>query len=387
MNGKQFLILLVLVLVLGAAGLFVYRQKHTSWQESGATIGQKLLPSLAVNDVAQIVIKSGTGDVTLARQNNLWRVQERGNYPANFTQISELLMKLADLKSAQNEEIGPSQLGRFELLAPGAAPNTGTGVELKDQSGKSIGSLLLGKKHMKKPAANSQPAGMGDEGWPDGRYVMAGAGAKTVALISDPLDSVQPKPEQWLNKDFLSVEKPRTITVAFPEATNSWKLDRASETNDWQLADAKTGEKLDSTKISSVTGAFSSASFNDVGARSASAAASNTVLTVETFDGFTYTSTIEPKKDDNYPVSFMITASLPTARSPGKDEKAEDKAKLDKEFQARQKTLADKLAKESAYTNWLYQFPSYSVDEILKTRQQLLVEASTNAVAPATTEK
>ena len=122
-------------------------------------------------------------------------------------------------------------------------------------------------------------------------------------------------------------------------------------------------------------------------ARSAGVAASNTVLTVETFDGFTYHSTIGPKKDDNYPVSFSLTASLPTARTPAKDEKPEDKAKLDKEFQARQKTLADKLAKESAYTNWLYQMPAYSVDEILKTRQQLLVEASTNAVAPATTEK
>ena len=98
MNRKQFLILLGLVVVLGAAGLFVYRQKNTSWQESRGAIGQKLLPNLAVNDVAQITIKSGAGDVTLARQNNLWRVHERGDYPANFTQISELLMKFADLK-------------------------------------------------------------------------------------------------------------------------------------------------------------------------------------------------------------------------------------------------------------------------------------------------
>ena len=384
MNRKQFLILLALVVVIGAAGLFVYREKNTSWQERGAAIGRKLLPGLAINDVAQITIKSGAGDVSLARQNNLWRVQERGGYPANFTQISELLMKFADLKTAQNEEVGPSQLGRFELLPPGAAPNTGTALEFKDQSGKTLASVLLGKKHMKKPAANSQPGGMGDEGWPDGRYVMAGAGAKTVALISDPLDSVQPKPEQWLNKDFLSVEKPRAIAVQFPEATNSWMLDRASETNDWQLADAKAGEKLDASKISSVTSPFSSANFNDVAALSAGVAASNTVLTVETFDGFTYRSTIGPKKDDNYPVSFAITASLPAARTPAKDEKPEDKAKLDKEFQARQKTLADKLAKESAYTNWLYQMPAYGVDELLKTRSQLLVEASTNTPAATT---
>jgi hypothetical protein len=384
MNRKQFLILLGLVVVIGAAGLFVYRQKNTSWHE-GAAIGQKLLPDLQVNDVAQITIKSGAGGVTLARQNNLWRVHERGDYPANFSQISDLLLKLADLKSAQNEEVGPSQLGRFELLPPGAAPNAGTSLELGDQNGKSLGSLLLGKKHMKKPAANSQPGGMGDEGWPDGRYVMAGAGAKTVALISDPLDSVQPKPEQWLNKDFLNVEKPREIVAQFPEATNSWKLVRASETNDWQLADAKASEKLDSSKISSVTSPLSSASFNDVTPLSAGGAASNTVLTVETFDGFTYRAEIGLKKDDNYPVNFAITANLPAARTPVKDAKSDDKAKLDKEFQARQKTLTDKLAKETVFTNWLYQMPAYSVDEILKTRQQLLVEASTNA--PAATEK
>jgi hypothetical protein len=385
MNRNQFLILLGLVVVIGAAGLFVYRQKNSSWHEQGAALGGKLLPNLAVNDVAQINIKSGADSLTLARQNNLWRVHERADYPANFSQISELLLKLADLKIAQNEEVGPSQLGRFELLPPGAAPNTGTSIELKDQAGKTIGSLLLGKKHMKKPAANAQPAGLGDEGWPDGRYVQAGADARTVALISDPLDTVQPKPEQWVNKDFLSVEKPRLISAQFPEATNSWTLSRASETNDWQLADPQAGEKLDTTKISSVTSPFSSASFNDVATRAGAGGSSNTVLTVQTFDGFTYTSTIGPKKDDNYPMTLSLVASLPAARTPAKDEKAEDKAKLDKEFETHRKTLADKLAKESALTNWLYLVPAYSVDELLKTRHQLLVEATTNA--PATTEK
>ena len=63
-----------------------------------------------------------------------------------------------------------------------------------------------------------------------------------------------------MNKDFFSIEKPRSIAVQFPEATNSWKLTRASETNDWQLADAKAGEKLDASKISGVTSPFSSPS-------------------------------------------------------------------------------------------------------------------------------
>jgi hypothetical protein len=384
MNRKQFILLLVAVLVIGAAGLLVRQRSHESWHGSGAAQGQKLLPDLPLNDIAQITIKSGPDQVELARENNLWRVKERNNYPANFSQISEMLMKFADLKEVQTEEIGPSQMGRFDLLPPGAATNTATAIEFKDQNAKSVGSLLLGKKHMKKEAASAQLQGLGDGGWPDGRYVMTSSGTKAVVLISDPLDTVQAKPDQWLSKDFLNVENPSAIAVRFPEATNSWKLTRATPTNDWQLADAKPAEKLDSSKISSVTSPLSSASFNDVAPLApGGVSSSNTLLTIHTFDGFDYVANIEPKKDDSYPVSFAITAALPATRTPAPDEKAEDKAKLDKDFQTHQKTLADKLAKEQAFTNWVYQMPSYSLDEILKTRSQLLEEPSTNSTATA----
>ena len=120
MNRKQFVILLVLVAIIGAAGLLVYQRNNSSWNSGGAAIGQKLLPNFPVNDVAQITIKSGTGTVTLARQNNIWCVGERNNYPANFSQISQMLMKMGDLKVVQSQDVGPSQLARFELLQTGA---------------------------------------------------------------------------------------------------------------------------------------------------------------------------------------------------------------------------------------------------------------------------
>jgi hypothetical protein len=381
MNRKQFLILLALLAVIGAAGWMVHQRNNQSWQNADAAIGQKLLSNLAVNDIAQISIQSGTNALHLAKRDNLWRVAERGNYPANFSQISDLLLKLANLKIVQSEEAGPSQLGRFDLLPPGAENNSGTLVEFKDQSGKTLDTLLLGKKHMSRPAANSQSGGMGDEGWPDGRYVMAGSGAKTVAVISDALENVQPQPAQWLNKEFLSIEKPRTISAQFSEATNSWKLTRDSETNDWQLADARPDEKLDSTKISSVTSPFSSVNFNDVAPLDAKtgSATNGTVLTVETFDGFNYVARIGAKKDDDYPVSFSVAATLPTERVMAKDEKPEDKTKLDQAFKDRQKEFASKLAREKQFENWIYFLPGFSVDEILKTRGQLLLETNSNS--------
>src|ERR1035438_253894 len=105
MNRKQFIILLALVAVVGAAGLLIRQRDSNSWQGGSVAIGQKLLPNLAVNDVAQITIMSGTNELNLARRDNLWRVHERGDYPANFSQISELLLKFADLKIAQTEDI------------------------------------------------------------------------------------------------------------------------------------------------------------------------------------------------------------------------------------------------------------------------------------------
>ena len=387
MNRKQFIILVALVAVIGGAGWIVHQRSNQSWQSADAAIGQKLLPGLAVNDIAQIIIQSGTNTLNLAKTDNLWRVAERGNYPADFSKISDLLLKLAGLKIIQTEEVGPSQLGRFDLLPPGTETNSATLVEFKDQSGKTLNTLLLGKNHMSRPPASSQMAGMGDEGWPDGRYVMAGTGAKTVDVISDPLEDVQPQPEQWLDKEFLSIENPRSIAVQFPEATNSWKLTRASETNDWQLADAKPGEKLDSSKISSVTSPFCSASFNDVAPLDAKMenAASNIVLTAETFDGFNYVAKIGPKKDDNYPASFSISASLPAERTAAKDEKPDEKAKLDKAFKEQHDKLAAKLAKEQQYEKWIYYLPSYSVEELLKTRNQLLEETNSET-APTNSE-
>ncbi len=367
MNRKQFLLLLGLAVLIGAAGLIVYQRNHGAWENTNTAIGGKLLPGLSINDVAQLDIQSGTNTLQLTRRDNVWCVPARGNYPANFSQISDLLLKIADLKIVQTETVGPSQLGRLDLLPPTSPANAGTLVEFQDQSGKTLASLLLGKKHLHQAAAGASPDGM-DSSWPDGRYVMSGTGANAsgnnvadqVAVISDPLDSIQTQPESWLNKDFLSMDKPATIAVQFPAATNSWKLTRTAETNDWQLADARPEEKLDTTKISNVTTPFSSASFNDVAPLTpdSTLTASNAVLTVNTFDGLSYTAHIGVAKDDNYPVSFAISA-LHSAPAPA----------------------ADKVAKAAQYAHWVYYFPSYSIDEILKPRSQLLI-AVTNA-APA----
>ena len=382
MNRKQFIILVVLVVALGIAGLLLYQRNQSSWQGSGRQgAAQKLLGDLPVNDVAAIVIKGGTNQLDLVKKDNLWRVKERDDYPANFTEISGFLLKALDLKAVQTEEIGTSQLGRYKLLPPGPATNTAVLVELRDQNGNVIKSLLLGKTHMRKSEGRPSPMGeMGDnEGFPDGRYVMVGTGAKTVAVVSDPLSNLEAKPDQWLNKDFFKVEKIRSIAVMLPVATNSWKVSRDTETaSDWKLADAKPDEKLDSTKTSGFSYALNSPSFNDVLPSDTKPEQTGldkpTVITLDTFDNFAYTIKLGQKTNDNLPMALAVTAQLPKERTPGKDEKTEDKARLDKEFKDQQKKLEDKLSQEKSFEKWVFLASNWTFDSLLKDRAQLLVE-------------
>jgi hypothetical protein len=66
-----------------------------------------------------------TTDLTWKKRRPLARAGT-GDYPANFTQIKELLIKMGDLKVIQSDPIGASQLGRMHLAEPGKGADSAT---------------------------------------------------------------------------------------------------------------------------------------------------------------------------------------------------------------------------------------------------------------------
>ena len=131
---------------LGVAGWWLYQRNQDSWQ--GGTPGPPAKSSWATcpsMTSPPIVIKGGTNELDLVKKDNLWRVKQRDDYPANFSEISGFLLKAADLKAVQTEEVGASQLGRYKLLPPGPATNTAVLVELRDQNGKADQVLAAGQ--------------------------------------------------------------------------------------------------------------------------------------------------------------------------------------------------------------------------------------------------
>ncbi len=375
MNQKQLIIILLALAVLGGAGLVIYKRQNDIGKDTDQSAGKKVLANFPINDVAQITIKEGTNELNLEKKNDLWRVRERKDYPANYSSISDFLIKAGDLKIAQSEELGPSQMARLSLTT-GTGSNSAEVVDFKDKSGKTMKTLLLGKKHSRK-SASSSPMGDMDGGWPDGRYVKLSPESDTVILVSDPLASIEAKPDQWLNKDFFKVEKLRSLSVQYPVETNSWKISRDTENGEWKLADAKPEEKLDTGKTGGVTSALNSPSFNDVAVNQKPEELGldkPTKVVADTFDNFTYTLTLGQKTNDHYALTLKVDAQLPKERTPGKDEKPADKARLDKEFQDNQKKLEDKLAQEKACEGWTYLASTWTFDSLLKNRGELLVE-------------
>src|SRR5258708_34929996 len=200
MNRKQLILLIVVGVVVGGFGLYALKTRTSSWEDASQKLGQKVIKSFPINEVERIAIKQQQAQLTLARKNDLWTVQERSDYPANFETVSEFLRKVWDLKVAQNVEIGASKLSRLDLMPPESGAHGGTQVDFKDKSGKTVTSLVLGKKHMRESQAGGEsPFGGGGGGYPDARYAMVVRNAQTYAVRSQPLTIIEPQPARRLN--------------------------------------------------------------------------------------------------------------------------------------------------------------------------------------------
>lgn len=376
MNSKQLTLLVLLCIVLSGLGWLAWKKQKDTDKESAAQLGEKLLPNFPLNDVMQITIRQPSNTIALARKDDVWVVSGRGDYPANFSNISDLLKKFWELKVAKPVKVGPSRLPQLELIGPDKG--SGTLVEFKAKDGKAIQSVLLGAKTMRE--AGAEAAAFGGGAFPNGRYVMVGGDPKHVALITETFANADGKTDEWLNKDWFKVEKIKSVSVVSTNATNSFKVSRDSESAEWKLADAKGEEKLDNAKAGGVFTALSSPSFVDVStngnADAIGLAKPPVTATIETFDGFTYTVKIgntSGEGDDRY-FQIGMTGNFPKERTPGKDEKPEDKAKLDKEFSDNLKKLEDRLKADLAYTKRTYVVSKWTIDPLLKERKDLLAE-------------
>jgi hypothetical protein len=371
-NRKQFLVLLVALAVLGGAGLALVWRDISDYRSSGAKIGAKLLPSLKIADVAQVRLQDSKHIVTLMRKDKTWIVQERGGYPASFQEISDLLIKLVELKVTQAEQVGASLWPRVDLADPGKNEGAGTVIEFSDAAGKSLARLVLGKKVLKKDPLNPLPAAK--DGVPAGRYVRVASAKDAVVVVSDPLNSAEPTPGRWLTKEFFKADRIKTLSVGPEHGAPNWKITRNEEWGQWKFASG--GGTLNPSAAVTAVNKLGSPSFDDVVADPKTELTDKPVVAVaDTFDNLVYTVKMAKRqKGDDYLVTFAITGEPPKARAPEKGEKPEQAAQRDKDFAENRKRLEARLAMERAIGQWTFVMPRSEVEPLLKGHADMVVK-------------
>ena len=416
MKNKQLLIAIVVLVVLGAAVIFTKEDsgKSSSSGESTKPTNQ-VIETLDATKLASITLTDSDGSVTVDQVDGKWSVTDRDGFPANFSNIQSLVDTVTELKILAKQKVGKSQLGRFELNDPASedAKDAGTKLELKDAEGEILQSILFGKETQGQTDSSSPfgPSGTG-------RYVLVGS--NTVGEINETLSSdLKTGPADWLHKeDFLKVEKIKSIAVEQPNQADSWTLTRGKEGEDMSLTDAKPEEKLDSSKGSSAGRVLGYPSFDDVASKSAKpediGMDKAVTASIDTFEGYKYIVKMAKKEEDHH-MSFTASgtripqederkvreaeADETKPREPGKDEKPEDKERLDKEHadslakliadrekthkdnQSKLKTDRDKEFKENLdklakLEGWTFKVSSYTFDAIYKTRAEMMEEES-----------
>lgn len=369
MNRKQFLGLLVAVLLLGGAGLAMFWQDITAYRASGAKIGARLMPEMKVSDVARLRLRDASGEVTLFAKDGYWRVEQRGGYPADFSEISGFILKLLDVKVLQSDSVGASLHGRLNLLVPAkdVKEGSGTQVELNDAAGKTLASMVLGKVSLKKDPMNPLPNAK--DGVPAGRHVLMAGKGDTVFVVSDPLEKAVARPGAWLAKDLFKAERIKTLQAAGEGF--AWKIGRDEEWGQWKFAAG--GGVLDPSAAVTATNLLANLAFSDVVVDDAAAKEGKAVtLTAETFDQLTYTLRLTPRPDGEVMLRYTVAGTPPAQRKPEAGEKPEDAAKRDKAFAESMKLLELRVKLEQARSQWTYLLPAKTVAPLLMKREQLV---------------
>jgi hypothetical protein len=374
MNRKQFLSLMFVVVLLGGAGLALFWQDITAYRDSGAKIGARLMPEMKISDVAKMRLQDAEQEVTLALKDKVWRVEQRGGYPADFAEISGLILKLLDVKVVQAETVGASLHPRLNLLVPGKGVKEGSGtlVELSDASGKVLASMVLGKVSLKKDPMNPLPNAK--DGVPAGRHVLVAGRGDSVAVVSDPLEKAVAAPGAWVAKDFFKADRIRSLQLA-GDGVSPWKIARDEEWGQWKFATG--GGQLHPSAAVTATNALGNLAFSDVVIDDKAGTEKVAVLTAETFDNLTYTIKLAPLANGDFVLRYTVAGTPPKTRKPDADaktaEKPEDAAKRDKEFADNLQRLEARVMLEQARSQWADVLPGKMAAPLLMKREQMVV--------------
>lgn len=376
MKGPKFLYLVAVAAAVALVAWFMHRSDRSAWREQAVSDGSKVLGDFAVNDVAAIVLSGPDGRVTLQRGVDGWGVMERADYPTDFGRVSELILKLSNLGAVQTVPIAEEDFGVLALRTEGDGiprEEVGTKIELRDKSGETVTSLVLGKTHMTAPPGIRPELG----GTASGRYVLPATSRENAYLVSESFGDLQTNPGAWIEKAFIRPGSPRRVEVKSKDGS-SWVLRRDAAGGQWTMDGLRRNQSLDMSKAMNIDSMFTSMAIADVpdgpgDARINPLQENPVTVTADTFDGVRYVITVGRSDGDNLPVQVKAEAlpdALPApALTPVEGQTPEQAAA---QVEQAKKATEEKLAAAEKFKDRIVFVPRNFLAPFLSTRAELL---------------
>ncbi len=364
MANRVVIILIALAVAAGAGALYLLSGEGKS-SSNAAALGQPLFPQLKAAEVARLTVADPKGSINLEKKDGRWTIAEAGGFAADIEKVSELVVKVLELKTGQTEPIGEKERPRMQLAPPGKGDGAATVLTLKAADGKVLAELLVGKKYFK-----TQPEGDAGRAPGDGRFVMLPADPARVIVVSDPLKQATTAVAEWVSREGVAIENIKSIEVK--TAGDGYRIAREHMDAAWVL-DGKGGE-LDQNKANGATYALAKVEVADVAAKDADAGLDGGAqLTVATFDGLEYRMKFG-KQDKDRTFAQLVVEGTPAraAKQAPVDEKPEDKAKREKAEAEEAKRLTDRVAREKALATFTVLVPRGKLDDVIKKRSDML---------------
>jgi len=375
MNSKQLIAIAALV-VAAAVALFVINSRgKNSSEDDLKKLGERIVPDFKAEAVTNLSIRDATRTTSFKRVGQDWVIVELGDYPANADKILTLLFAVKDLKVSESRSLRGEPVRRaLQLLEPEEGKLDGVGTTISFGAEKEFGKIVIGKNF----TTATQNRGKFVKS-PDGAIYVAGSKVNSIDTQTDP--------SAWLDKEFFSVQKIKSVAVKSEKPEDGYTITRAEEDGQLSLVGAKPTDELSPARLGSLGNLFANSRFSDV-AVGDDAKPENTGLdkpievTVETFEGFKYQVKVGMSPDEtSYYLSYEVSAEIPEDEPPSVDPAASPAPR--KRTRAE---LEEKLATEKKFEGKVYRVFSFMVDPVLKKRSELLMTEEEKKAAIAAAE-
>ncbi|OQY59443.1 MAG: hypothetical protein B6245_06720, partial [Desulfobacteraceae bacterium 4572_88] len=380
MKSKTLIVLFVICSVLTGITYLTMNQDKAAVRQT--KMGEKLLPDFPVNDVGKITIQDHENAVVLKKGESVWEVENKFNYPADFSKLTDFVKKFNEAKIGSSFKADDAKLARLSLHRPDKEDvpdeQKGTHVLLEDKDQKVLADMMLGK-------ARDASAGSG------GHYVMLDKDPD-IYLVDQSFRFLDKTTDEWIDKELLNVKAYDIEEVRCTDSKSGntlYMLKRSEKGKDPELANVPEGRVAKKSKVDNMFRALSSLQADDVTDPAKQAAETGVAdapyFEFHLFDGTVYKA--YPGKalaDDAEKFYFKADVSYMAPEAEKEEKKGEEKSdeaqptddvkadKTDQKSEAELSAAAEEVNKR--ISPWIYVIPKWKHENFVTDVEGLLEE-------------